>query len=118
MKKLLLLLSFLLVACQATPTATPETVATQIETQVSATETVPVTNTSTPLPVATEPANTFRISAKDGMTQIEIPAGTFTMGAMDVYRENDEQPPHDVTLDTYWIDQVEEIGRASCRERV
>jgi serine/threonine-protein kinase len=41
------------------------------------------------------------------MTQILIPAGTFTMGGMDVYRENDEQPPHEVKLASFWIDQVE-----------
>jgi formylglycine-generating enzyme required for sulfatase activity len=41
------------------------------------------------------------------MTQIHIPAGTFTMGGLDVYRQNDEQPPHEVTLDSFWIDQVE-----------
>lgn len=29
------------------------------------------------------------------------------MGGMDVYRENDEQPPHEVKLTSFWIDQVE-----------
>ncbi len=29
------------------------------------------------------------------------------MGGLDVYRGNDEQPPHNVQLDAYWIDQVE-----------
>ena len=29
------------------------------------------------------------------------------MGGLDVYRENDEQPPHEVSLDSFWMDQVE-----------
>lgn len=107
MKKNLLLLSFLLVACQPTQTAIPDAFVLPTETAAPATETAPVSATSTSLPVATPTVDTIRISAKDGMTQIQIPAGTFVMGAMDVYRENDELPPHDVTLDSYWIDQVE-----------
>jgi eukaryotic-like serine/threonine-protein kinase len=57
--------------------------------------------------MATATPNTARISTKDGMTQILIPAGSFIMGGMDVYRENDEQPPHEVKLASFWIDQVE-----------
>lgn len=41
------------------------------------------------------------------MTQLLIPAGTFHMGGLDIYRQDDEQPPHEVTLDAFWIDQVE-----------
>ena len=29
------------------------------------------------------------------------------MGGMDILMENDELPAHDVTLDAFWIDQVE-----------
>jgi formylglycine-generating enzyme required for sulfatase activity len=41
------------------------------------------------------------------MTQLFIPAGTAKMGGLDILLENDELPAHDVTLDAFWIDQVE-----------
>jgi formylglycine-generating enzyme required for sulfatase activity len=41
------------------------------------------------------------------MPQIYIPAGTFRMGGMDVRRLPNELPEHDVTLDAFWIDQLE-----------
>jgi formylglycine-generating enzyme required for sulfatase activity len=50
---------------------------------------------------------TERVSAMDGMTQVYIPAGTFRMGGMDVRRAPNEIPEHDVTLDAFWIDQLE-----------
>ncbi|MBI2333023.1 MAG: SUMF1/EgtB/PvdO family nonheme iron enzyme, partial [Chloroflexi bacterium] len=107
MKKIFSLFFLFLAACQSAPTATAEATTIASATSVPATETAVPAPTSTPLPVATATPDTVKISTKDGMTQIQIPAGTFIMGAMDVYRENDEQPPHEVTLDAYWIDQVE-----------
>ena len=107
MKKILLLLSLILAACQATPTSASVITEAVPETNAPATEKAIPSPTSTSSPVVTATPDTIRISPKDGMTQILIPAGTFVMGAMDVYRENDEQPPHEVTLDAYWIDQVE-----------
>ena len=103
MKKIFPLFLLFLAACQSMPSATAEATATA----VPATETAIPAPTNTPLPVATATPDTVQISTKDGMTQIHIPAGAFIMGAMDVYRENDEQPPHEVKLDSYWIDQVE-----------
>jgi eukaryotic-like serine/threonine-protein kinase len=48
----------------------------------------------------------IRFSARDGMNQIYIPAGAFTMGTADA-----SQPvmlhKHKVYLDAYWIDQAE-----------
>ncbi len=41
------------------------------------------------------------------MTQLFVPEGLVKMGGMDILMENDELPAHDVTLDAFWIDQVE-----------
>jgi formylglycine-generating enzyme required for sulfatase activity len=43
----------------------------------------------------------------DGMTQIFIPGGVFKMGGLDVLRDPDEIPVHQIQLNTFWIDQVE-----------
>lgn len=40
----------------------------------------------------------------DGMVLVDVPAGEFTMGSGDFV---DEQPVHQVYLDTFWIDQTE-----------
>jgi eukaryotic-like serine/threonine-protein kinase len=41
------------------------------------------------------------------MPQVFIPAGTFRMGGLDVRRAPNEIPEHDVTLDAFWMDQLE-----------
>jgi serine/threonine-protein kinase len=46
-----------------------------------------------------------RINSKDGATMIKIPAGEFLMGSND--GDDDEKPPHKVTLDGYWIYKYE-----------
>ncbi len=104
MKKIIpILFFFILAACQnptapLPATATPVTVA---PTQVPAT---PTPNAAqTPDSASVSP----KISPKDGMTQLLIPAGLVKMGGMDVLMENDELPAHEVTLDAFWIDQVE-----------
>ena len=107
--KIFFIIIFLLSACQATPAITPE--ATMMPT-ISVIETVTAVPTITevptsPTPVFTATPETIKISTKDGMTQIYIPEGTFTMGGMDVYRENDELPVHEVFISAFWIDQVE-----------
>ena len=48
-----------------------------------------------------------RVSPVDGMPQVYIPAGTFRMGGMDVRRAPNEIPERDVTLDAFWMDQLE-----------
>jgi formylglycine-generating enzyme required for sulfatase activity len=45
------------------------------------------------------------LRAKDGMTMVYVPAGSFTMGSKD--GPADEKPAHQVTLDAFWIDQTE-----------
>jgi formylglycine-generating enzyme required for sulfatase activity len=92
-------------ACQAAPTAASQPSETE-NPQAAATEAateIPLTSTAT----ATAAPQNIKISATDGMTQLLIPAGTFTMGGMDVYRESDEVPVHEVKLAAFWIDQVE-----------
>jgi formylglycine-generating enzyme required for sulfatase activity len=48
--------------------------------------------------------NMTRIREIDGMIMLNIPASVFPMGS--IIREN-EQPIHDVYLDSYWIDETE-----------
>lgn len=48
-----------------------------------------------------------RVSSVDGMPQVYVPAGTFRMGGLDIRRAPNEIPEHDVTLDAFWIDQLE-----------
>jgi formylglycine-generating enzyme required for sulfatase activity len=45
-----------------------------------------------------------KVSDKDGMTLVYVPAGEFTMGS-DTYPN--EQPIHTIYLDAFWIDQTE-----------
>ena len=44
-------------------------------------------------------------SVKDGMTQVYIPAGIFTMGSE--LGQSDEKPVHQVVLSAFWIDTTE-----------
>lgn len=46
-----------------------------------------------------------KISEKDSMVMVYIPAGEFQMGSDD--GESDEKPIHTVNLDAFWIDQTE-----------
>lgn len=111
MKKLIqtIIVIFILTACGGNQVPTlPEPTSTLIPTMVpslvipSATaEVIPPTITPTP-----EPSNQ-RTSMIDGMPQIYIPKGTFRMGGMDARSAPDERPAHDVTLDAYWMDQLE-----------
>jgi len=58
---------------------------------------------------ATARAEQTKVSKKDGMPQVLIPAGEFMMGAddADAYGRVAEFPPHKVYLDAYWMDQHE-----------
>jgi serine/threonine-protein kinase len=61
-------------------------------------------------PVVAEPTSNLgivssKVSAKDGMEMVYVPAGTFSMGSND--GESDEKPVHEVYLDGYWIDKYE-----------
>lgn len=106
--KFFLLFVFFISACQTEPPvvmpeSTPTVVPQATETLVPASTEIPLS----PTVITTSTPQDIKTSAKDGMTQIYIPAGEFTMGGLDVYRENDELPPHQVKLNAYWIDQVE-----------
>ncbi|MFZ5882647.1 MAG: formylglycine-generating enzyme family protein [Chloroflexota bacterium] len=69
---------------------------------------LPTRNPKTsPPPAPTETAVTIRFSPIDGMPQVFIPAGTFFMGGFDVRAAPDEFPNRQVTLDAYWMDQLE-----------
>ena len=98
-----------LAACGTNPTApAPASTFTPIAAQTSA----PVVVASTPLPEVTRepsptPALTTRVSPNDGMVQVYVPKGEFIMGGLDVYADEDEKPAHKVTLDAFWVDQVE-----------
>jgi formylglycine-generating enzyme required for sulfatase activity len=48
-----------------------------------------------------------RTSPTDGMIQVFIPDGSFTMGGMDAGTGPDEQPAHKVTISGFWMDKVE-----------
>jgi len=59
---------------------------------------------SSPSPVA----GATRVAADpsgDDNTSVYVPAGSFGMGSED--GNNDERPPHNVTLDEFWLDQTE-----------
>jgi formylglycine-generating enzyme required for sulfatase activity len=45
------------------------------------------------------------VTTKSGAEMVLIPAGSFVMGCAD--GEPDEAPPHEVTLDAFWIDRTE-----------
>ncbi|MBI9046562.1 MAG: SUMF1/EgtB/PvdO family nonheme iron enzyme, partial [Anaerolineaceae bacterium] len=76
------------------------------------TSTVTLTNTPTTTPTPTTDPNK-KISAKDGMTQLLVPAGEFIMGAdmdcTDVWGCTD--PERSIYLDSYWIDQTTVTNR-------
>ena len=110
MKNIILSLSiFMLAACQST--ITPP--ATGIPTNTLVPTVIPVTSTSTATPaptlqlISTPETVTMKISPKDGMPQLFIPAGTVYMGGLDILLDSDEIPAHKVQLNAFWIDQVE-----------
>jgi len=70
-----------------------------METSISPTATLLLPTSTQVLTIAT------RVSEKDGMTMVYVPAGEFEMGSED--GNPDEQPVHTVYLDPYWIDQTE-----------
>jgi formylglycine-generating enzyme required for sulfatase activity len=50
-----------------------------------------------------------RVSEKDGMEMVYVPAGEFLMGSTDsdTSASSDEKPQHRVYLDAFWIDRTE-----------
>ena len=86
------------------PTNTPPEV---ISTSPIETSTSTAAQTVTTEPSATSESLTNKVSSVDGMPQVYIRAGTFRMGGLDVRRAPNEIPEHDVTLDAFWMDQLE-----------
>jgi formylglycine-generating enzyme required for sulfatase activity len=66
----------------------------------------PPTATNTPQPTFTPTPGigSTKVSEKDGMVMVFVPAGEFTMGSD---TDSDEQLIHQVNLDAFWIDQTE-----------
>ncbi len=60
---------------------------------------------SRPTPTSTLGIGSTRVSEKDGMVMIYVPAGAFQMGGED--GQDDEKPVRTVTLDAFWIDRTE-----------
>jgi len=88
------------------PTSTPSVVLIATEAIAIPTQTEQVV-LQTPTAIPADGTLTIRYSPVDGMPQVYIPAGTFHMGGFDVRAAPDEFPAHDVTLDAYWMDQLE-----------
>ena len=112
MKNLIVAVFFLLSACSANPVPAMEASSTPLPlpTRIPPTA-VPPSPTETIVPTPTVPPTeefvTERVSSIDGMPEIHIPAGMFRMGGMDVRRAPNEIPEHNVTLEAFWMDQLE-----------
>jgi len=113
MRNTLILFALFLTAC-APPTPAPviEPTSPPPPTMVpalptSTTESILPTVAATIEPSPTAEPTSARLSSVDGMPQVYIPAGTFHMGGLDVRRAPNEVPDHDVTLDAFWMDQLE-----------
>ena len=64
-----------------------------------------VINQETTTPSAEFGIGSTKISEVDGMVQMYIPAGEFSMGSE--VRDNNESPVHEVYLDAFWMDEHE-----------
>jgi sulfatase modifying factor 1 len=75
--------------------------------------------TIVPLPTMLPAAVSTRVSEKDGMVMVYVPAGEFVMGAADsdAQANDDEKPQHTVSLDAFWIDRTE-VTRAQYKKCV
>ncbi len=108
-----LLLIFVLSSCSGeTKISLPNPTATAAPTsvpEIKVTEAVanPTVEATRAVVIPTETPSSQRVSSIDGMPQVYIPAGTFHMGGYDVRAAPDEFPAHDVTLDAFWMDQLE-----------
>jgi len=70
----------------------------------------PGTNVVSPAPVPAPRPGETRVNARDGLTYVWIPAGSFTMGCSpgDTECYPDEEPPHVVSITKgFWIGQTE-----------
>ena len=116
MKNFIIATLIILTACAPLEAPIVTFTPTSLPTSVPPT-TIPTATIETIIPTAsgaptqaqppTEELVNPRVSPVDGMPQVYIPAGTFRMGGMDVRRAPNEIPEHDVTLDAFWMDQLE-----------
>ncbi len=90
-------------ATPPTPTITPQATRETVEAIAAPPSTATPTPSLTPPP--TLGIGSMMTSAVDGMAQMYVPAGPFTMGSDN--GGSDEQPVRTVTLDAFWIDQTE-----------
>jgi len=108
----ILLFIFIITACGGQtqvpvvePVSTSTTIPTIEPTAIPSTTAKAIVPTATIAP--TEEVSNIRTSPIDGRPQVYIPAGILHMGGYDVRAAPDEFPAHDVTLDAYWMDQLE-----------
>jgi formylglycine-generating enzyme required for sulfatase activity len=95
-----------------TPTVTPKPLTATVVPQLASSTplVMPTPPTATVTPQAPTPAPTLGpgsiiVRKKDGMEMVYVPGGTFRMGSNE--GEDNEQPVHTVTLDSFWIDRTE-----------
>lgn len=92
------------------PTFTSQPATTQTIQSIETSTTSPTnanTSSSTQPSISSTPTydiGSIMISDKDNMTLMYVPAGEFTMGSD---TNSDEQPVHQVYLESFWIDQTE-----------
>jgi eukaryotic-like serine/threonine-protein kinase len=84
----------------------PPAMETQPPSPLPATEIPTALPTATALPPPSSTPDSAQSSPVDGMRQVLVPAGTFTMGSSQSPYP-DEKPEHTVSLDGFWIDQTE-----------
>jgi len=90
-----------------TPLPTPTMAPSPTRTIAPPTSTPTITPrppTLTPTPTPTPGIGSSKIFIVDGATMMFVPAGEFTMGSND---NDDERPPHPVSLDAFWMDKFE-----------
>ena len=94
------------------PTVTPSPTSSPTLTPTATlapTLTPPATATPTPLPAPTLAPGDTQSRDLDGMTMRFVPGGPFLMGSLedDPDAATDEQPQHEVTLASFWMDETE-----------
>jgi formylglycine-generating enzyme required for sulfatase activity len=90
-------------AAPAPATALPAATATTPPTAPPAESNAPAPTNTVVAPPPSSGAE--KVSDKDGMKMLFVPAGDFSMGSL--VGQSDETPVHTVTLDAFWIDQTE-----------
>ncbi len=95
------------ITCEENPTSTKRTATVSLNTSYGKSTTISVTQNGAEAVVVNK--KTFKANGVE-FTMIEVPGGTFTMGATSEQGSvayADESPTHSVTLSSYWIGQTE-----------